>query len=268
MGTPSYMAPEQVTGGKLTPLTDLFSTGVVLYQMLTGAKPFAGADISEIFYKIVHEKPLPVRQIQPNVPDSVAIFVARMMAKDPDHRFQSAARALAELESLQESYAQTGPATVPSATVLRQDGKRKRFNSTIPARVFYSIALAAAVTLLVVGGAISRHINADPTVEIPPQKIEEFEEKRRILQAAEAFYATGEYEASAQQYEVFLRRWPDSTAARDGLLRARRALGEEFEVVEQGDATTKPSKAAKKKKKEEDWLLQRLRKLRDKVVSD
>ena len=57
LGTPSYMAPEQITGGKATPATDIFAVGAVLYELLTGALPFDAASLQNLFFKILTEKP-------------------------------------------------------------------------------------------------------------------------------------------------------------------------------------------------------------------
>src|SRR5205085_4382638 len=57
VGTPAYMAPEQVSGGPITPATDIFSAGAVMYELLTGKKPFEGESLQSVFYKIVSETP-------------------------------------------------------------------------------------------------------------------------------------------------------------------------------------------------------------------
>src|SRR4051794_17674253 len=68
LGTPNYMSPEQVKSSAITPRADLFAAGVVLYEMLTGVKPFSAPDISGILYNIVNAEPVPADKLNPNVP--------------------------------------------------------------------------------------------------------------------------------------------------------------------------------------------------------
>jgi serine/threonine-protein kinase len=90
MGTPSYMAPEQCQGLPSDHRADLFSAGAVLYELLTGAKPFAGT-IEAISYKICHENPRPPSEISPlALPPSIDGVVATALAKRPEDRFQHA----------------------------------------------------------------------------------------------------------------------------------------------------------------------------------
>src|SRR5213592_3877071 len=100
LGTPNYMSPEQVKSSTITPRADLFSAGVVMYEMLTGVKPFAAADISGILYNVVNLQPSAVDKLNPVVPRAVAKVVARLMMKSPAESYSSAADALAEIERI------------------------------------------------------------------------------------------------------------------------------------------------------------------------
>jgi len=94
MGTPSYMSPEQCQGHPLDGRSDLFSTAVVLYEMLTGEKPFGGS-VESIAYKICHEQPRPPSELSRlRFPAAIDEFVLQALNKDPVARFQSA-RAMA-----------------------------------------------------------------------------------------------------------------------------------------------------------------------------
>ena len=90
MGTPSYMAPEQCRGLPSDHRADLFSVGVVLYELLTGARPFEGS-VESIAYKICHEEPRPPSELSPlKLPPAMDSLVATALAKRPDDRFQHA----------------------------------------------------------------------------------------------------------------------------------------------------------------------------------
>ncbi len=88
LGTPNYMSPEQVSGAPVDGRSDLFSLGVVLYELLTTKKPFQGDNLTAISYKIVHEDFTPPADIAADVPVDFNEIVARAMAKDPWNRFQ------------------------------------------------------------------------------------------------------------------------------------------------------------------------------------
>jgi serine/threonine protein kinase len=88
LGTPNYMSPEQVSGAPVDGRSDIFSLGVVLYELLTNRKPFSGDNLTAISYKIVHEDFTPPGELSPEVPQEFNPIVARAMAKDPWNRYQ------------------------------------------------------------------------------------------------------------------------------------------------------------------------------------
>jgi eukaryotic-like serine/threonine-protein kinase len=89
MGTPRYMAPEQVLGNPVDARTDIYSLGVLMYEMLTGTLPYAGEDQVSIMYQHVQGNARPVNEVNPDVPRTLGAVVARMMALSPDDRYQS-----------------------------------------------------------------------------------------------------------------------------------------------------------------------------------
>lgn len=88
LGTPNYMSPEQVSGAPVDGRSDIFSLGVVLYELLTHRKPFVGENLTAISYKIVHEDFTPPAELSSEVPAEFNAIVARAMAKDPWNRYQ------------------------------------------------------------------------------------------------------------------------------------------------------------------------------------
>jgi serine/threonine-protein kinase len=91
LGTPNYMAPEQVKGLDLDGRADLFSFGVVLYEMATGERPFAGQNVTTIIYKIVNENPVPPSDKEASVHPGLSAVIARCLSKDASERYTSAA---------------------------------------------------------------------------------------------------------------------------------------------------------------------------------
>jgi predicted Ser/Thr protein kinase len=99
LGTPNYMSPEQVRGKSLDGRTDLFSYGVVLYEMLTGEKPFVGQNVTTIIYKIVNENPIAPRDLDGTVHPGLNAIVVKALSKTPDERYQSGADLVRDLEN-------------------------------------------------------------------------------------------------------------------------------------------------------------------------
>lgn len=90
LGTPSYMSPEQIAGKKVDGRSDIFSLGVVLFEMLTGQKPFKGQDMTSLMYQIAKEKHSPVRSFNPHVPPVIEKIIDRALEKDVEVRYARA----------------------------------------------------------------------------------------------------------------------------------------------------------------------------------
>jgi predicted Ser/Thr protein kinase len=90
LGTPNYMAPEQVKGAPVDGRTDIFSLGICLYECLTRRKPFGGDSLTSISYKIVHEPFPPLQELNPQIPEGYEAVVAGCLAKEPARRYQRA----------------------------------------------------------------------------------------------------------------------------------------------------------------------------------
>ncbi|MBN1893771.1 protein kinase [bacterium] len=89
LGTAAYMSPEQARGEDVDAGTDIWSAGIVLYEMLTGRLPFKGAYDQAVLYSILHEKPAPVRSFRPDTPDTLRLLAERCLEKDKRDRPQS-----------------------------------------------------------------------------------------------------------------------------------------------------------------------------------
>ena len=102
MGTAAYFSPEQAQGGQPDPRSDLYSLGIVLYEMVTGKTPFSGDSPMAIAYKQVHDQPQPINQIVPDVPRAFEAIVARLLAKDPAARYRNALEVRDDLRRFRE----------------------------------------------------------------------------------------------------------------------------------------------------------------------
>jgi serine/threonine-protein kinase len=141
MGSPKYMSPEQVIGKRADHRSDIFSLGVILYEMLTGAAPFIGESVNAVMYQIVNFAPPAPSAINPAAPAALDVIIARMLAKSIDDRFQSAAevaRGLRECDQhLRGDPAATStlplgtPAVVPAPAVVNPEVKAAVLAQTV-----------------------------------------------------------------------------------------------------------------------------------------
>ena len=99
LGTANYMSPEQVVGRAVDGRSDLFSVGVMLYEMVTGERPFDGQSITTIMYKIVHETPIAPNQLDQTLHPGLSRIIEKCLAKSPENRYQSAAEVSSALQN-------------------------------------------------------------------------------------------------------------------------------------------------------------------------
>jgi serine/threonine-protein kinase len=175
VGTPRYMAPEQASGSSVTPATDVYSAGIVLYEMLAGHPPFNGDSAVEIALRHVQE-PLP--PLPAGTPRSLERVLSRALAKDPADRYQSAAamadelayartraRARTHADDADRGAEHDGYSAVDRTRVAPRFSPRRNVNPAARRRNIAALAAAMAVLGAMVAGAIA--LSAGPTVAVP-----------------------------------------------------------------------------------------------------
>jgi serine/threonine protein kinase len=146
VGTVAYMSPEQARGEELDRRTDLFSMGVVMYEMATGQVPFAGNTSAVIFDAILNREPPPVLERNPALPAELAHTIRKALEKDRSLRYQSAAELRADLERLKrDSSADRSPGAIPTHAAKP---RRSRKWLALAAIVLLIVAVMAAAFLL------------------------------------------------------------------------------------------------------------------------
>ncbi len=190
MGTPRYMAPEQCRGAAIDGRADLYSMGVVLYEMCTGQPPFDGDSPITLALKQIHEPPPLLRSLNPDIPEAVALVIHKALEKSPSDRFRTArdfSQALLEAANLTPRTLSAGqplasPDGMSSPEASKQDvpviprGATRPYGSEPPpAQVkphsswwVYALAGVVALGVLLVGGVqLTTRITSRPTPAVP-----------------------------------------------------------------------------------------------------
>jgi serine/threonine protein kinase/WD40 repeat protein/formylglycine-generating enzyme required for sulfatase activity len=133
LGTPAYMAPEQARNPQVDGRADLFSLGVILYQLATGRLPFSGHDTMSTLFSVCQDTPAPATSFRPDLPTDVNAVIFKLLEKDPAHRYPTAAAARDALDAIRPTQMSAAPVAVPvapAAPVARPSAPRTSFPST------------------------------------------------------------------------------------------------------------------------------------------
>jgi serine/threonine-protein kinase len=193
LGTPSFMSPEQIAGKKVDGRSDLYSLGVMLFQMLTGVLPFRGDSMAELMYKIAQEEAPDVRIIRKDIPERLANVVALSLAKRPETRYQDGDQFAADLRSVLGDLsglapAQATPAIVPARPAPAAVAAVPDLDKTVPmAKVAQSYEATVAATV-----PMPRAPSYDATQQIAGADTDAFEKTAVIRPGAPGSPASGD----------------------------------------------------------------------------
>jgi serine/threonine protein kinase/Tfp pilus assembly protein PilF len=146
MGTIAYMSPEQARGETVDKRTDIWSLGVVLYEMLSGRLPFKGEHEQAVVYSILHEEPPSLTHLRPEVPASVEQVISRALEKEEDERYRDAGELLDDLRAVLEG---TEPQGVQAKLRKKRIRKKKRIFFYVGASVLAIIAAAILLNIFI-----------------------------------------------------------------------------------------------------------------------
>ncbi len=169
VGTVAYMSPEQIQGEDVDHRSDIFSFGVVLYEMLTGRMPFRGDHEAAMLYSIVNEEPQPVSSSVPAVSSQLENLIERTLEKDPTDRYQSMEDLLSDLRRLKRKTSKkvAVPVSTSSTTSSASVSQQPAYTYTRPVTrspIFYS----AVILLLVISATVSYFVFFIPEKPVTP----------------------------------------------------------------------------------------------------
>jgi len=212
IGTVGYMSPEQIHGEHVDARSDLFSVGVVAYELLTYKKPFAGPNVTSVLLKIINEEPVPVTELAPQVPDNLAEIVHRCLRKKTDERFQSLEEVVIELE--------------PIARLLQRDMVEDlvREGQELVQKKEFGKAREVLRNALMVDSShgMAKTLMGQVTGELKRQ--ETYPKIQELMVNGEGALRDGKYQDASQKFEEVLRLDSQHGQAQEMLERARREL--------------------------------------------
>ncbi len=145
VGTAAYMSPEQSRGAAADHRSDLWSLGVVMYEMLAGRLPFSGGNEQGVLYAVLNEKIAPLESARPGLPRSLAAVVARCLRRDPSDRYQSAAELCADLECVRRTLSLATAPTSPGMAPAHRPGRRRLTIGVLAGALLVALGVAVAL---------------------------------------------------------------------------------------------------------------------------
>src|SRR5437773_772887 len=163
VGTPTYMAPEQITNGPITPATDLFAMGCLLYELLSYRKPFEGETVHGVLYQVLTTDPKPLRTLAASIPTSLERLVAKALNKVPEDRYETARHMQSALSSIRAALSGASETTLlaPRWTPIPAAALRLVTHAPLKWR-------AAVLTALMVTALVLLYVSRSPSPVAAP----------------------------------------------------------------------------------------------------
>jgi tetratricopeptide (TPR) repeat protein/predicted Ser/Thr protein kinase len=209
IGTPAYMSPEQAVGDPVDARSDLFSFGVVLYQMLSGVLPFQGTTSLTLLRQVVHEQPRPLRLLSPDLPERLTALVEKCLAKEPVDRYPNAAivsqelRRIASREATATSAADFAEAPTMAPGVAATRRRRWSRSSLIAAGVLLAAFAAAAWFSRAAFVRAPRDASAADAADANASASELYQHATELLRV---YYREGNIDRAIRELELALQR--------------------------------------------------------------
>ncbi len=240
VGTPSYMSPEQVMGKKIDKRSDIFSIGCILYEFLTGRRPFEAESITTVIYKIINEEPPAISEIKKGLPAGFEKIINKALAKDPNERYQNCKQLIEDLRNLDRLSDKTIAVTVArELPVIEEEEKEEEApeKEKKKSRLGLILGITIPVFLIILAGGAyfyNQQTGKLPFVNDVVQKIEgllglsltkevALTIEQKLAMAKESF-EKGDYAETQRLAEEILAEDPDNTEAKEYLDKAKEAL--------------------------------------------
>jgi serine/threonine protein kinase len=184
VGTPGYMSPEQILGTSVSPKSDIFAAGVVLYQLLTGQKPFTGDGVFAIQQKIVNEDPAPPSSLDPTLPQIFDQIISKALAKKPEQRYAHANEFADDLKrclSMEASGMAGAAGQADERTIVAASGSGQAAEKTVVTAKGQPQAIEKTVVASSAKGAVEGEITGDAGDK--EVSLDKFLEERQKLDA-------------------------------------------------------------------------------------
>jgi len=249
VGTLSYMSPEQVQGQTVDGRADIFALGVILYELLSGKKPFLGDNISTIVYKIVHEEPRRITEVNQDLPGGYELVIKKALAKNPEERYQTCQEMVSDLENSEKILEQTLAYETEKAKVTSSEAKRKL--GFVLALAFFGMAVVAGGAYLILSPKSKKPVQISQNLET--LKKEGVSPVTRSagpaagpaavnddgLDKVKQAFESKNYEETSRLAEAILAGQPTNLPAQDYLKRARAEIlaGQVAVMVQSGIAS-------------------------------
>ena len=232
VGTPSYMSPEQIMGKRVDNRADIFSLGVILYELATGQRPFSGGNVSTLMYKIVNEEPPHITDVEKSLPSNYENIIEKALAKDPKDRFQSCLQFIAALKGESIDTNATVAYNFDQGETIRVEKPQKKGRGLVLGLSLVSIVLmgvAGVYFFVIKPNAVQSELTQSNASQEPPSipaqiPVKEstapgpFEERLAQLKTV---FDSGQFDEAIKLGETIMGEDSENAAAKDFVQRAK-----------------------------------------------